>query len=95
MPSRISGKVVSISETGDAITDLAHEQLADVPPDDRTSIECGGHTTLGIYPADHDQPEMTYVAILGGSGCLELSLIGDSAAKFLGLKVNDDVTIKW
>ncbi|CAE7432056.1 steT, partial [Symbiodinium sp. CCMP2456] len=94
VPSRISGKVVSISETGDAITDLAHDQLADVPQDDRTSIECGGHTTLGVYPLDHDQPEMTYVAILGKSGCLELSLIGDSAAKFLGLKVNDEVTIK-
>ncbi|GAA4426533.1 MULTISPECIES: adenosylmethionine-8-amino-7-oxononanoate aminotransferase [Bremerella] len=95
MASRISGKVVSISESGDAITDLTHDQLVDVPGDDRTSIECSGHTTLGIYPADHDQPEMTYVAILGNSGCLELSLIGDSAAKFLGLKVNDSVTIKW
>lgn len=95
MPSRISGKVVSISDSGDAITDLDHAQLSDVPNDDRTSIECGGHTTLGIYPADHDQPEMTYVAILGSSGFLELSLIGDSAAKFLGLKVNDGVNIKW
>lgn len=95
MPSRISGKVVSISDTGDAITDLTHAQLADIPADDRTSVECGGHTTLGIYPADHDQPEMTYVAILGTSGFLELSLTGDSAAKFLGLKVDDEVTIKW
>ncbi|MBA2116442.1 SAM hydroxide adenosyltransferase [Bremerella alba] len=95
MPSRIFGKVVSISETGDAITDLAHGQLADIPQSDQTSIECGGHTTLGIFPLDHDQPEMTYVAVLGSSGCLELSLIGDSAAKFLGLKVNDEVTIKW
>ena len=95
MPSRLSGTVVAISAAGDAITDLAHDQLADVPQDDRTSIECGGHTTLGIYPAEHEQPEMTYVAVLGKSGFLELSLIGDSAAKFLGLKVDDSVTIKW
>lgn len=95
MPRRLSGKVVSISATGDAITDLTHEQLADVPRDDHTSVECGGHTTLGIYPAEHDQPEMTYVALLGESGFLELSLIGDSAAKFLGLKTGDSVTIKW
>ena len=95
MPSRISGKVVSISDSGDAITDLDHAGLADVPRDDRTSVECGGHSTFGIYPGDHEQPEMTYVAIMGKSGFLELSLVGDSAAKFLGLKVNDDVTIKW
>jgi len=95
VPQKICGKVTSISESGDAITDLAIGAFDDVPMDDKTSVECGGHTTLGLFPGNHDQPEMTYVAILGNSGFLELSLIGDSAAKFLGLKVNDDVTVKW
>jgi len=95
VPRRITGKVVSISPSGDAVTDLSHEMLRDVPSSDQTAIECGGHTTLGIYTVDHQQPEMTFLAVLSDSGFLELSLIGDSAAKFLGLKEGDPVAIKW
>ncbi|MGY8770927.1 MAG: SAM hydroxide adenosyltransferase [Pirellulales bacterium] len=95
MAGTIKGTVVDITDSGDAVTDIENSSLADAPRDESISIACGGHKTVGLSPADHDQPEMTYIAVLGNSGALELSLVGDSAAKFLCLKVGDPVKIVW
>lgn len=91
----IDGKIVRIGETGEAISDIALDQLADVPRDDRVSIHCEGHVTVQIFAADHGQPEMTFIAYLGNSECLELALVGDDIQTFLGIKPGCDVQIKW
>lgn len=93
--NKLSGQVTAISESGDAITDISHQQLDGLPRDERVTIECEGHATLGIHPEAHDQPEMTYIAICDPGQTLRLGLVGDSAAKFLGLKVGSQVHVKW
>jgi len=91
----IQGTVISITEDGDAVTDIAVDRLDGVPTDNRVSIHCDGHVTSRIFPADHQQPEMTFLAIQGESGFLELLLVGDSASAFLGFRSGSEVTIKW
>ncbi len=86
---------MSISEQGDAITDIAVESLQGVPLDESVSIHCEGHVTSCIFPAEHDQPAMTFLALQGTSGYLELTLVGDSVQAFLGIRPGSDVMLKW
>jgi S-adenosylmethionine hydrolase len=87
--------VVSIDEQGAAITDIANERLASVPTDEQVTIRCEGHVTSCIFPAEHHQPDMTFLAVCGRSGFLELMLVGDSVASFLGIGPGSTVTVHW
>jgi S-adenosylmethionine hydrolase len=95
LAGKLQGKVVSIGQHGAAITDIAVDRLEGVPVDEQVSIRCEGHVTSCIFPADHDQPEMTFLALRGTSGFLELALVGDSVATFLGIGPGSVVTVKW
>lgn len=91
----IQGKVVSINDSGAAVTDIAVRQLEGVPLDEQVSIRCEGHITTCIFAADHGQPEMTLLAMQGSSGFLEIALVGDSVATFLGIAPGSDVVVSW
>ena len=93
--AKLTGQVVSVSESGDCVTDIEVSGLTDVPRDQGVSIKCEGHMTAGIFPLEHGQPEMTFIALEGGSGCVELSLVGDDASRFLGIKVGSSVVLSW
>ena len=93
--AKITGQVVSVSDSGDLITDIKVSDLESVPRDDRVRVHCEGHATVGIFPKDHAQAEMTFVAFEGESGCVELSLVGDDASRFLGIKSGSVVELKW
>ncbi len=95
MPGKLKATIVSISEGGDLISDLAAEALAEVPRDESVSIKCGGHTTAGIYPWDHDQPELTFLAVVDQDQRLLLTLVGESASQFLGIRVGTPLLISW
>ena len=95
MSGNIQGQVVAISNDGDAVTDISVDQLKDAPADESVSIQCEGHITNRIFPTDHEQPSMTFLAKQGVSGCLELSLVGDSVQTFLGIQPGSLVTVTW
>ena len=95
MASKIQGKVVSTNDAGDLVTDISVDQLNDVPTDESVSVKCDGHVTQCIMPADHQQAQLTFIAVKGTSGFLELSLVGEDASKFLGVRVGADVVVKW
>ena len=95
LAGKIQGHVVAISESGDAITEIQVDRLRDVPTDERVSISCDGHQTSCLFPADHQQPPMTFLAVLGTDGYLQLRLVGDSASAFLGFRPGSQVTIRW
>jgi S-adenosylmethionine hydrolase len=95
LAGKIQGSVVSVSSSGDLVTDIAAEQLDGAPRDESVTIACGGHHTSCIFPADHGEPEMTFLALLNDSGQLQLSLVGESASAFLGIKPGDEVTVRW
>jgi S-adenosylmethionine hydrolase len=92
---KIVGAVVTYTEAGNLVTDITAEQLANVPRDQSVTIVCDEHETTGIFGPDHDQPEMTYIALLGEGGCLELAIVGDSAKTMLGAPRGTPVVVKW
>jgi S-adenosylmethionine hydrolase len=91
---QIEGKVVAYSESGNLVTDIPHDRLASVPRDSATTT-CDEHETIGIFPADHPEQPFTLLAILGKSGCLELTIVGDSAKTMLGVRIGERVVVKW
>ncbi len=94
MPGQIEGKIVAYSESGNLVSDIAHDRLAAVPRDSATTA-CDEHETIGIFPAGHPEQPCTLLAILGPSGCLELTIIGESAKAMLGVRIGEKVVVKW
>ena len=95
MPGKIEGAVVAYSESGNLITDIPHERLAGVPAGDGVKVTCDEHETFGIYPPEHKEEPLTLLAILGPSGFLELTIVGDSAKIMLGVGLGEKVVVKW
>ena len=92
---KISGVVESIDSFGNLITNIREEQLAAVPRGESTTITCDEHATQGIFRTYSDQPAMTFIALVGSDGKLELAIVDDSAALMLGVRVGTPVTISW
>jgi hypothetical protein len=84
-----------VTTNGDLITDILVARLDGVPVDERVTIHCDGYVTQGIFPADHGQPNMTFVALAGSSGFLEFTLVGDSAGDFFRIQPGAVVTLDW
>lgn len=95
MPAKIQGTIAAVSESGNLITDITAEQLADVPTGDSVVIRCDDHETTGIFGVDHNQPEATLIALIGTSGNLELEIVGDSAKIMLGVAVGEKVEVVY
>lgn len=92
---RIEGRVVSISESGNLVTDITADQLADVPRGDQVTVCCDEHETLGIFDVGHEQPPFTLIALVGASGCLELEIVTESAKIMLGVSTGEKVEVRW
>ena len=95
MRGRIEGTVVSITDAGSLVTDISADQLKDAPTDESVAIVCDGHETNGIFSADHDHPEATFLALIGASGKLELEIVGLSASAMLGVRGGEQVVVTW
>ena len=95
MPGKIEGTVVAYGPTGNLVTDIPNDRLGSVPVSGNVTVACDEHETVGIYPADHPEEPATLMAILGPSGCLELTIVGDSAQAMLGVPLRERVIVKW
>jgi S-adenosyl-L-methionine hydrolase (adenosine-forming) len=95
LPRKLIGSVRSIDSFGNLITDITDGVLAAAPRDESVRVVCDEHETLGIFETCVDQPEMTFLALVGSSGCLELAIVGDSAAAMLGVQVGAAVEVVW
>ncbi|HND52419.1 MAG TPA: adenosylmethionine-8-amino-7-oxononanoate aminotransferase [Pirellulaceae bacterium] len=95
MPGRIEGKVTAVTPAGDLVTDIPVGNLADAPRDERTTVTCDEHVTQGLFAADHQEPPMTFLALLGAGGFLELVIVGDSAKIMLGIRPGQPVVVSW
>lgn len=95
MPSKIEGTVVEVRESGNLVTDIAEDRLRGVPRDERTTVTCDEHMTSGIFPADHKEPPMTFLAFLGRSGTLELAIVDENASLMLGIRKGEKVVVTW
>ncbi len=95
MPGTIEGKVVAYGPEGNLVTDIAHAQLEAAPRDPSVSIRCDEHETVGLFSADHHEPEMSLLAILAPGGFLELTIVGDSAKTMLAVALGEKVVVSW
>ncbi len=95
MAKKIKGMVATIADNGSLVTDIRESDLADAPRDESVSVKFAGHETIGIYPAAHDQPPSTMVALLGASGFIEIEIVGIPIAEMLGIKAGEEVEISW
>lgn len=95
MSQKIEGKVVSISDDGNLITDIAAKQLEHAPRDETVTVRCDEHETHGLFSLEHSQPDFTLIALLGNSGNLELCIVGDSAKIMLGIGAGEKVVVEW
>jgi S-adenosylmethionine hydrolase len=95
MPGKIEGTVVAYSESGNLITNIPHERLRDVPGTGGVTVTCDEHQTVGLYAADHPEEPFTLMAILGPSGALEITIVGESAKAMLGVPLGEKVVVRW
>jgi S-adenosylmethionine hydrolase len=96
MSKTISGNVIEVTQDGDLVTDISVDQLSSVPHDESLKVVVDEeHETFGIFPADHQQPPMTLIAVLGSDDSLRLHLVGDSATMMLGVRKGAPVLLKW
>lgn len=94
MSKTIEGSVAEIGESGNLITDISTDQVANLVADDSVTVKFGGHETHGVHPGDHEQPIGTLVALQGQSGFLEIEIVGISIAEMLGIKAGESVVIE-
>ncbi|MGI9518134.1 MAG: SAM hydroxide adenosyltransferase [Pirellulaceae bacterium] len=90
----IEGRVASLSEKGDLITDIQVEQFADAGQLAELRVRVGPHETLGLHPPDHGEPESTMIAVLGSGGFVEIGIVGMNMGDMLGIAAGDKVTIE-
>lgn len=95
LADRIAGAVVEIDSFGNLITNLTAEMFAGRPTDRRACVVCNIYETWGVYSTYAGHPSGTLVAVIGSGGRLELALVGDSAARRLGIGIGSPVTLAW
>ncbi len=94
-PDRIVGTVLEIDSFGNLITNITDEMLAGRPTDTRACIVANIYETWGIYHTYGEQPQGMLIALVGSTGRLELSVVGDNAAARLGIQIGEPVTVAW
>jgi S-adenosylmethionine hydrolase len=95
VPGKIEGKVIAYGPEGNLVTDIAHAQLAAAPRDPSVTIRCDEHETVGLFAPEHQEPAMSFLAVLAPGGFLELTIVGDSAQAMLGIRLGEKVTVSW
>ncbi len=95
MPGKIDGTVVSVSPEGNLVTDISCAALAQVPRGPAVTIRCDEHETNGLFTPGHQEPELSFLALLAESGFLELTIVGESARAMLGAGPGERVSVRW
>jgi S-adenosylmethionine hydrolase len=91
----VQGKVESLSPTGDLITDISVAQCGDAPDLLEVRVQIGPHETIGIHDPDHGEPESTLIAVRNAGDFVEIGITGMNISEMLGIKVGDEVTVRW
>lgn len=92
---KIEGEVLEIDSFGNLITNITADMLADRPNDHRVCVVFNIYETWGIYRTYGNQLTGTLCAVIGSNGRLELAIVGDNAARRLGIEVGTPVVLAW
>jgi S-adenosyl-L-methionine hydrolase (adenosine-forming) len=93
--AKILGEVMAIDSFGNLITNIVDANLAGKPRDEHVCVVCGLYETVGIHRTYGEQAPGSLLALIGSSGRLELAIVGDNAAKRLGVSVGTPVVVAW
>jgi S-adenosyl-L-methionine hydrolase (adenosine-forming) len=94
-PRRIDGMVVAVDSFGNLVTNILGKMLEGRPTDERVCVVCGIYETWGVYRTYGDLAPGTFIALVGSTGRLELAIVGDSAARRLGIQPGTPVVVAW
>jgi S-adenosylmethionine hydrolase len=89
----IRGSVVSFDSFGNLITDITAQHLDEFGDRTQLQVQCGTHCVNGLVKTYAQRPKDSVAALIGSSGLLELAVVNGSAAKKLGVRVGDEVTV--
>jgi S-adenosylmethionine hydrolase len=92
---KVRGEVMAIDSFGNLITNILADYLADRPKDNRACVACGIYETFGIFNSYGGHAPGTLVALIGSSGRLELTVVGDNAAERTGVTIGTPVVVGW
>ena len=93
--NQLQGVVYQLSSSGSLICDITVSQLENTPRDQSLTVQFAGHETVGLFAADHGEPNGTLVAKLNSDGILEIEIVGVSASEMLGIQAGEVVTLQW
>jgi len=65
------------------------------PTDHRACVVCSIYETYGVYSVYAQVPGGSFIALIDSSDRLELAIVGDNAARRLGITVGMPVTVAW
>lgn len=91
----LEGRVESLGANGDLITNIAVASCSEALKLNEVKVQVGPHETVGIHPADHNEPDATLIAIAGAEGFVQIGITGINISEMLGIKVGEKVTISW
>jgi S-adenosylmethionine hydrolase len=94
-PTRIEGEVLEIDSFGNLITNITADMLANRPADHRVCVVFNIYETWGIYRTYGTQLTGTLCAVIGSTNKLEIAIVGDNAARRLGIEIGARVTLAW
>jgi S-adenosylmethionine hydrolase len=89
----IRGSVVSFDSFGNLITDITARHLDELGDWTQLRVQCGAHRVIGLVKTYAQRPNDSLAALIGSSGLLELAVVNGNAAKKLGVRVGDEVTV--
>ncbi len=88
---RLLGCVLHVDRFGNIVTNVPTETLAAMGRD--VTVEIGGRRIRGLTQTYSDEAGL--VALVGSHGYMEIALAKGDAARELGAKVGDEVTVAW
>jgi S-adenosyl-L-methionine hydrolase (adenosine-forming) len=92
---KIEGEVLEIDSFGNLITNITSDMLVGRPNDHRVCVVFNIFETWGIFRTYGNQLSGTLSAIIGSNGRLELAIVGDNAARRLGIEIGTPVVLAW
>jgi len=94
-PGRIEGEVLDVDAFGNLITNVDAALLGRIAEPGRARVEIAGRVVDGIASTYGDRPRGSWIALIGSTGRLELSLVEGNAAQKTGARPGDRAIVRW
>jgi S-adenosylmethionine hydrolase len=91
---RLIGRVIYVDRYGNIVTDISDKHIGALGPDKSPIVEIGGTTIRGLVNTYSDVGKGEIAALIGSPWKLEIAQREGNAARTLGVKIGDPVTVR-